>query len=71
MPATCGAAIEVPSHGELLRRGLGVKIDDDRIGARLQPAGLKLPVHGLERTVEIGQLCAAFRFRGNAAASSA
>ena len=41
-------------HRLLLRRRLGVEVDQDGVGAGLQPARLDLPLDRAERIVEIG-----------------
>ena len=42
----------IVAHGLLLAGGLGVEVDDDRVGAALERAGLELALHGAERVVE-------------------
>ena len=49
-----GAPIDEMPHRLLLRRRLGVEVDEDGVGAGLQPARLDLPLDRAERIVEIG-----------------
>ena len=49
-----GAPIDEMPHRFLLRGRLGVEVDEDGVGAGLEPAGLDLPLDRAERIVEIG-----------------